>query len=291
MSATGKEVIDLRNEGAMAYDRMIHDHGYEAARKMLCSRVTARCSVTIKKGELEAHLENLESFFRQTYMVLILTALHDEFGFGEIRLKRMKRAFDDTAVIVSSVDLMGKRYITLRDCAEDMNRVANMGIDLQMVDDADKDIRSLVSRAVSLEKVMAFLDKKGFRDAYDAIFKETIGDDCVTNRERTKEQRAEAKRRRREDHMYRAPNMNMFDPEVSAGYLTIIATVMRESGFDFDQIDALCSKVNEYLNWILQTGQDALETLERENKDMTVGDKEDGNVTDNTDESYQAEVS
>lgn len=274
MSATGKEMVQLHNEGAMAMAAYIKEHGLDAAMDMVKSRCTAKVSVIPRKAEMEASYENLQEFFRQTYMVLILTTLHDDFGFGETRLKRVKKAFDSLVAVTGSTDLLGKRYLTLRDCAEDLNRVANMDIDLKRIEDPDKDLQSLATRGVSLEKVMAFLDKGGYRDAYDALFKETFGDDCATNRERTKEFRRLAKIRRREDHKYRAPNMNMFDSEVSTGYLTVIATVMRENGADFAQIDAFCDMVNQYLDWILQSGQEALETLQEENKEFSVGDKE-----------------
>lgn len=297
MSATGKEAIQLRNEGAAAFIARAREFGtrntpdWAAACDELRRRTGMKCNIAVGKAEHDASMMAIQEAVSNTYLTMVYTTLHDVYGFGEKRLKQFKHEFDAMTMTAYSTDPLGRRYFSVSDCAQAMNDLYNMGIDISVVEETENDVDQIKTRYTRVDDVFAFLHKNGFNEAYEAFFAEVWGKDCETNRARTKEQRAIAKKRRREDHKYRVPNMNLFDPEVSRGYLAVIATVMRESGYDFEQIDAFCAKVNEYLNWILQTGRDALETLEKENKDMAVGDKEDGNVTDNTDESYQAEVS
>lgn len=297
MSATGKEAIQLRNEGAAAFIARAREFGtrenpdWAAACDELRRRTGMKCNIAVGKAEHDASLLAIQEAVSNTYLSVVYVTLHDIFGFGEKRLKQFKKEFDEMTLGIYQTNPMGGRYMTAVQCADALNNLYNMGIDLSVVEETENDVDQIKKRYVAADQVFAWLKKSGYDEAYEHFFREVYGADCETNRARTKEQRAIAKKRRREDHKYRVPNMNLFDPEVSRGYLAVIATVMRESGYDFEQIDAFCAKVNEYLNWILQTGRDALETLEKENKDMAVGDKEDGNVTDNTDESYQAEVS
>ena len=268
MSLSGKDIIRVRNEGAVVYDRMILDHGYKAARDMLLSRVGAMCSVAIKKDELETSEQNLQRFFRTAYTTLIMTVLHDEFGFGKKRLKKVKQAFDETVPITFGTDLFGKRYITLRDCAEDMARITGMGVEVDAVEDVDRTAKGIDTRAVSLDAVLGYLDKLGMKDAYDAIWKISYGDDCESNRIRTKEQRRIAKQRRKQDSKYKSPCMNMFDPEVSKGYLAIIASIMAKNGCDLPQISSFCIEVNNYLSDILNGGKSVQDALERDLSEM-----------------------
>lgn len=288
MSATGKEAIQLRNEGAAAFIARAREFGtagkpdWQAACDELQRRTGIKCNIAVGKAEHEASLMAVQEAVSNTYLTMVYTTLHDFCGFGEKRLKQFKQEFDDLTMTAFKTDPMGRRYFSVADCAQAMNDLYKMGIDISVVQETEGDVDQIKTRYTRVDDVFAFLHAKGFQEAYDAYFAEVWGKDCETNRARTKTQRAIAKQRRREDRKYKAPCMNMFDPEVSAGYLTIISTVMRESGSDFAQIDAFCQKVNEYLDWILQSGRTALETLEKENEDFVVGDKEDDNVQTDT---------
>ena len=271
MSATGKEAIQLRNEGAAAFIQRAKEFGTEkepnwsAAVDELQRRIGLRCSIAIGKNEQQAMTEAIQEAVSNTYIAMIYVTLMDGFGFGETRLKRFKQEFDALTMTAYGTDRMGRRYFSVKEVAETINKLYDMGIDVAVVEETENDVETIKRRYACVDEIFAFLRKKGFQEAYDAFFAEVWGRDCAGGRATTKEQRAIAKKRRKQDRSYKAPDMYLFDPEVSKGYLTIIATVLREWGMDLDDVNTVCGKVNEYLNWVLDKGQAALDTLEKEN--------------------------
>ena len=257
----GEDIIRIRNEGACAYDQMIRDHGYEAAKQMLVNRVGAKCSVIIKQEEWDKSITALQEAVANAYLTLVFTTLHDRYGWGSVRLKRFKDFFDASAAICYATDMHGKRYVTVRSCAEDMNRIADLGLDLETIWDTEVTSTSLSTRLASVDKIIGFLREHGQEKAAQMVWTECYGEDCEVSKLRTKEQREIAKKRRREDRKYVAPDMNLFDPEVSKGYLAVIASVLAESGMDADRIMGICAEVNNTLTRVLCDGQKIMDGI------------------------------
>lgn len=264
MASSANEIIRLRNEGAVAYEKLIQDFGYEKARKMLAERVGAKCNIAITAEEHSRAIELVKDAVTNTYLALVYTTLHDICGYGKKRLQRFKQAFDSTAVICFTTDARGKRYATVADCAEEMNRLYNMGLDLQVVEDTETHVDAVKNRMCSAASVIGYLKEHGQKDAANMILQDVYGQRNEKERARTKEQRAIAKRRRHEDRKYKDPAMNLFDPEVSAGYLALMTKVLIDAGMNDDQIVDACGKLNEMLTNVLEYGRDYLDGITRD---------------------------
>ena len=249
------EVIRIRNEGAVSYDAMIREHGLEAARQMLISRVGTKCTVHIKPDEYNQMIEATKTAVVNTYLTLIYTTLHDVCGYGPKRLKRFKEAFDAETALCYVTDHLGRRYATVRDCAEEINRLADMGIDVEVVADVEGSADSIANRRATVSTVIDFLRDMGEKSAADALWEEVYGRPSEIVKARTKEQRAIAKQRKRADRRYIEPDMNLFDPEVSRGYLAIFASALTEMGMTDETVAELSEAVNTKLQSILDGGK------------------------------------
>lgn len=249
------DIIRTRNEGAKYYDQLIREHGLEAARKMLNSRITSRVSIAIPQKEFMESAKNLDEAMSNVYLVTVYTTLHDAFGFGETRLKRFKDAFDLLMATCYAQDELGAEYITLTSCAEDMEKLYGMGIQIDKVTDRERLIKD-DEKIAKLSGILGFLRHKGYTKAADAVWEEVNERDSAVSKERTKEQRQIAKERRRQDMKYRSPNMNLFDPEVNVGYLAVFATALMREGFSDAQICDLCAEVNDLLGEVLSGGRE-----------------------------------
>ncbi len=269
MASRGDEIIRLRNEGAVAYDEMIKQHGHEAARHMLISRVGTRCNIVMTADEYNASVTALQTAVVNTYLTLIYTTLHDVYGFGKKRLQDFKNHFDELTALCYTTDKQGRRYITVTDCANDMNRLYDMGINAEVVNDTESTSGPMQNRLANVDEIINILRKRGFQDAADSIWNEVYGPEKEITKARTKEQRAIAKQRRREDRKYIAPNMNIFDPEVSAGYLAVLSHVMTGLGMDPDAVVIACQDVNELLGEILDQGKARSDALVKELEEET----------------------
>ena len=263
MATKADEIIRIRNEGAAAYDGWIQQFGYEAARQMLINRVGTKCNVAVRPEEHSKSVELIKDAVTNTYLTAVFTTLHDAFGFGAKRLKQFKAAFDELICISFVTDRTGKRYVTLKDCAEEMNALADLGIDVQTVEDTEAyAVESQDIKVCSVTSVIKFLKDKGETKAADMIWRDVFGLANESEKVRTKEQRAIAKKRRRADRRYRDPCMNMFDPDVNKGYLAIFAKVLAEHGTGEDDIMEMCGDVNGWLNELLDNGKAVSDDLE-----------------------------
>lgn len=63
----------------------------------------------IAKQEIDKYADRVSEIIAHQVFAVCCLALHDHFGFGEIRLKRLKDRFEDIAVMMEH-DIMGKEF-------------------------------------------------------------------------------------------------------------------------------------------------------------------------------------
>ena len=103
MSATGKEAIQLRNEGAAAFIARAREFGtrenpdWAAACDELRRRTGMKCNIAVGKAEHDASLLAIQEAVSNTYLSVVYVTLHDIFGFGEKRLKKVSGQCQSTA--------------------------------------------------------------------------------------------------------------------------------------------------------------------------------------------------
>ena len=262
-SISADKIVQYKNLGAAAFVALVEDIGdYEEAKKELRRRIGSnKVCISMTRQEMDTCINAIDHAMQDLFMTLMFTVLHDEFGFGRDRMVRFKKAMDDLLGTCYATDKNGHRYLTMTDCANDLNRLYDLGIDVRKVHDSEFESDKSKERSVQLESVISLLRKKGFNEAADALWEHAYSADNEVGRHRTKEQRVAAKQRRKEDKNYKAPNMNLFDPEVQVGYQVIADNILDEDGLNFAYIEHFNQRLSEYLSFILDGGSEALERL------------------------------
>lgn len=86
-----KEEEKARREGMSYALRIAKEKGIEELEKDLKMRKVVDLPIPVSKKALEECINNIKNNTVDTFVILIIATLHDEFGFGE---KRIQRAID-----------------------------------------------------------------------------------------------------------------------------------------------------------------------------------------------------
>ena len=103
----------------------------------------------------------------------MLYAIHDTFGFGKIRLMRLKQSFDKLVSNTMDLDYMGEHYVKLDDFALELNEKYNIGIVVDLVaacQDAFDEGREEF-RSCKVDTVIRELRENCFADAAEFLNK------------------------------------------------------------------------------------------------------------------------
>jgi hypothetical protein len=98
--------------------------------------------------------------------------LHDEYGYGEKRLKRFKEHFDQKVYLVGEEDPAGRHYVRFEDYATEANRLYQLGIDMATIQQTQLTNDTNGRKYVAVDEVISWLRKKGYTDAADAVHKD-----------------------------------------------------------------------------------------------------------------------
>lgn len=170
MASNANETIKWRNEG-MAYAlRIAKEHGLEELEEQVKLRGLLKVSVRFSVDELDKSLHNMGDRIYNNMLTMIYAVLHDDFGFGNIRLHRFKSMFDKKIFLVSHHDPVGRHYAQFFDYAEEANRLYKMGINLDAIRDTQINNEENDRKYVAADETIKFLKHKGFNDAADEFF-------------------------------------------------------------------------------------------------------------------------
>lgn len=86
-----KEEEKARREGMSYALRIAKEKGIEELEKDLNMRKVVDLPIPVSKKALEECINNIKNNTVDTFVILMIATLHDEFGFGE---KRIQRAID-----------------------------------------------------------------------------------------------------------------------------------------------------------------------------------------------------
>lgn len=86
-----KEEEKARREGMSYALRIAKEKGIEELEKDLNMRKVVDLPIPVSKKALEECIDNIKNNTVDTFVILMIATLHDEFGFGE---KRIQRAID-----------------------------------------------------------------------------------------------------------------------------------------------------------------------------------------------------
>ena len=100
---------------ALAY-RVAKQNGLSGLLDEIRFRGATKINTALVMKELEDASEAMRGFINETHILIWLSVLHDEFGFGK---KRLNRAMDKFEAIYTTINMDG--YAGYRDYIEDMS--------------------------------------------------------------------------------------------------------------------------------------------------------------------------
>ena len=173
MASKTDEIIRLRNEG-MAYAlKIAKESGLDALQEQVKLRGLLKVSVKFTPEELTESINNIAQRVYNNMLTIAYAVLHDEFKYGEVRLKRFKALFDKKTYLVGEEDPLGRHYARFEDYAEEANRLYQLGIDMEKIRETQQNNDDSSRKYVPVDEIAKFLIKNGFSDAADALVKTT----------------------------------------------------------------------------------------------------------------------
>lgn len=121
-----------RNEGMLYAYNYAKEHGLDALEQELKVRRLTNLPTQVSTKALNECLMNIKYNTVDTFMILLAATLHDEFGFGEKRVRRAIDRFNFKA------DCLGEDYVTWQDMIENIKEELNIQLSIRK---NDKDVR------------------------------------------------------------------------------------------------------------------------------------------------------
>jgi dimeric dUTPase (all-alpha-NTP-PPase superfamily) len=141
-------------------------------RKRNLSKCVMQISDSLYREWYTALGENLHT----TVKCMTLYTLKEKFGFGKTRLQRFQAEFDNLMQNIMDLDYMGEHYLTMTDCAVELNEQYDLGIDINRV---------AVCQDSHDENNRLYRDYTGFKGAIgllrSELFKEYVAADKLEN--------------------------------------------------------------------------------------------------------------
>lgn len=114
-----------RTEGMELALRIVKDKGIEELEKEVKFRNRTGISLNVTRQELNAATVKIKNMTLDTFTILGIATLHDEFGFGQTRCQR----FMDK--MAEGVELLAADLATWEDFKDEINRQLNMDVKIR----------------------------------------------------------------------------------------------------------------------------------------------------------------
>lgn len=144
--------------------------GFEELKKDIRKRKLLKIDIRMSEKQMKEIYDNLSENIYNNMLVGILYAIHDNYQFGKVRLKKVKDTFDKLVMDTMDLDYLGQHYVKLEDFAIELNEKYDLGIDINKVAacEEDFDTRRPDYHYCRIDTVIKELQENGFKDA--AVF-------------------------------------------------------------------------------------------------------------------------
>lgn len=166
--------FECRMSGMLYAYEIAKKGGVEGLEKEIKRRGISKVPIKITESQMNAMLAYLS---RNLYANLLSTfgyGLHELYGFGEKRIKRLIKYIDVMVKNTFDMDYMGEHYIRLEDYAIELNEKYHLGIDVEAIASCqtvvDEEEKSGFHYA-KIEKILEVLEEAGFPDASEYLRK------------------------------------------------------------------------------------------------------------------------
>ena len=150
--------------------------GIEELRKEIKRRGLTQMQFTVSRNQLKETWDMVSKNVYTNMITCMFYALRKTFGFGMIRLKRLKESYDAVALDAMDLDWMGEHFVKLEDYAVELCEKCRLDIDVARVA-ASQDLydeHKEYTKRCKVDTVLELLDENGYSEA--AVFlKEKIG--------------------------------------------------------------------------------------------------------------------
>lgn len=124
--------MEGRNEGMSFALRIAKEKGIEGLEAEVKMRGITNLPSSVSKKALDECVTNIKNNVIDTFIILLVATLHDEFGFGEKRCQRAISVFNEKA------DCIGTDYCTWGDYIEVIKEELGLELDIR---ENNKDVR------------------------------------------------------------------------------------------------------------------------------------------------------
>jgi hypothetical protein len=142
-------------------------NGVEELEKEMKRRNYTKIPLNVPEKGMKHFVEEVSNRLYTMTLTTFLFALHDEYGFGKKRLKRMKDSFDKLIQSTYDLDYMSAHYVTMGDYAKELNDKYDIGIDLDRVDNCQESVdkNNEDYRMCRIDRVLEVMRRDGFEEA------------------------------------------------------------------------------------------------------------------------------
>lgn len=132
MAKVGKE-FEWRMQGILYAHKLAKEQGIEALEEDIRMRGFFSVPLALGKAERENFILNVSTNLYAITLASVCMVLHDHMGFGEKRLHRFKKWFDEITEAVFDFDKVGQHYVKLEDYAAYLNETYGLGLDVERI--------------------------------------------------------------------------------------------------------------------------------------------------------------
>ena len=159
--------FEWRIQGMLYAYEIVKKDGVEELHKEIKRRGITQMHFSVTTSKLKEVWDTVCQNMYANMMTCMFYALRTTFGFGKIRLARLKKAFDQLALDAMDLDWMGEHYVKLEDYAAELCEKCGLDIDIVRVAASQDmlDERKEYTQRCKVDTVLELLNENGYSDA------------------------------------------------------------------------------------------------------------------------------
>lgn len=161
------KTFEWRMQGmTYAYD-IAKKEGVDGLLKEIRRRGITQTHITVAPKQLKDAWDSVCQSIYTNMMTCMFYALRTTFGFGRIRLARLKKSYDRLAMDAMDLDWMGEHYVKLEDYAVELCEKCKLDIDAVMVAAAQDffDETHEHTQRAKVDTILELLNENGYAEA------------------------------------------------------------------------------------------------------------------------------
>lgn len=162
-----KKELEWRLQGMIYAHKIVKERSLEDLEKEIKGRGRMKIDVWADKKEVDQLYQTLSTNLYQNMLAAVMYSIHNVFGFGGERLKRLKAEFDKNVVNLMGLDWTGEHYITFADWAKELDDKYGLGLNVDQMEELQKDVDAAngMYKRLDADSLLEALRDAGYMDA------------------------------------------------------------------------------------------------------------------------------